>query len=363
LPPTSRNFTSNGYTVQLTQSLFHLANIMGYRQSGYLVKQAEAQLAQAEAELILKTAQTYYDMLLAKGTLEQLKAQKKAIAEQQAAAEMSYKIGAANITDVQEAKAKLELVNAQELEAENEIINKRLTLQTLAGKDISEPDGAHGEPSLPEPNDVNVWLSKVESNPSVKAATALLEAADTEVVKVKSGHLPSVDLVAAYGDNTQWSGANDPASTRTESKAVGVQVQFPIFSGGGTHAKVKEALLTRKKAKMDLENTKRQGALQINQAFVGVQLGVMQFKAQSAGVEASETALKSNNTGYSVGIRTNMDVLNAQQQLYAAMRDMNRARYNVLMQMLKLKTFTGENLDFQINPAKPVKDNNENKGR
>lgn len=341
LPPTSRQFNSGGYTVQLTQSIFNLGNIMAYRQSSYQEVQAAAQLIQAENDLILKVAQAYYDVLLAKENLAQLKAQRRAIEEQWAAAEKSYQIGAATITDAQEAKAKVELVKAQELEAENEIINKRMVLKTLAGNSIDDPEGVHDSPTRPEPNDINVWLARVDSSPSVVAGTAAIDAAEMEVAKTRSGHLPSIDLVASYGDNTQWVGANDPASTRTKSKVIGLQIQFPIFSGGGTHAKVKEALMSLKKAKEDLENTKRQMSLQISQAFMGIQSGLIQIKALTSGVEASETALNYNNLGYKVGMRTNMDVLNAQQQLYAARRDMNKARYNVLMQMLKLKTITG----------------------
>ncbi len=343
----SRDYNSGGYTVRLTQPIFQMRSFMSYAQSRHLVLQAEAQLSQIENDLILRTAQAYYDVLLAMDRLNHIRAQKKAVKEQLAAANKSYKIGAAAITDVDESKAKFELVTAQEIEAELDLENKRRSFTTVTGPDIGTPQPVTENPAFPVPETLDAWTAKADRNPAVKAARAAMEVAKKEVGKARAGHFPSLDLVATYGDNIQGSDSNNYLSTdtRVKNKTIGLQLQVPIFSGGGTQARVNEAVKLREKAKKDYENTHRQVTLQLSQAFLGVVSGLAQIRALEAGVASSETALKSNSKGYKVGMRTNVDVLNAQQQLCSAKNDMNRARYSTWMQYLRLRLGAGETLD------------------
>lgn len=342
-PDVSRNYTSGGYTVQLTQPLFQMGAIHSYVQSKYLVAQAEAQRTQAENDLILRVAQAYYDVLLAIDRLEHIRAQKKSIYEQLAAASKSYKVGAGGITDVEESKAKFELVTAQAIEAEAEVENKRQALAMVAGPDIGDPRSVRSNPAFPA-GVVDDWILKVDGNPSVAAAKAAIDVAEKEISKARSGHYPNLNLVASYSDTLQGPDSNSSLSTdiRTNNKAVGLQLQIPIFEGGGTQAKVDEATRLREKARNEYQNVRRQVILQLNQAFLGIVTGLAQIKALEAGVVSSEMALKSNTKGYKVGIRTNADVLNAMQQLFSAKTDLNRARYSTWMQHLKLKLSVGE---------------------
>lgn len=343
-PKYSLDYNSGGYTVQLKQPLFELYSFSSFAQSKYLITQAEAQLVQAESDLILRVAQAYYDVLLADDTLEQLRAQEKALSEQLAAAKKSYEIGAATITDWQDSKAKFELVKAQEVVAENDKENKRRVLEMYAGPEIGVPEPVKNSPLQPEPAELSAWLTKVDENQSVKAAQAAVEVADKEILKAQAGHFPTLNAVASYSDNVQGPNSQIPGSvsTRTNDKMAGVQLQIPLFSGGGTAAKVEEMKKLKNKSVKDLENVRRQTSVQIRQAFTGVISGLVQIKALEVGVESSEVALKSNTLGYSAGMRANVDVLNALQQLYSAQTDLNRARYNTWIQLHKLKTLVGD---------------------
>ncbi|MDQ5984603.1 MAG: Outer membrane protein TolC [Syntrophus sp. SKADARSKE-3] len=343
-PKYSLDYNSGGFAVQLRQPLFDLYNFSSFAQSKYLITQAEAQMFQAESDLTLRVAQAYYDVLLAGDTLEQLRAQEKALTEQLAAAKKSYEIGAATITDWQDSKAKFESVKAQEVVAENDKENKQRVLEMSAGPEIGVPEPVKNNPLQTEPADVNAWLTKVDENQSVKAAQAAVEIADKEIIKAQAGHFPTLNALASYSDNVQGPNSQIPGSvsTRTNDKMAGVQLQIPLFSGGGTAAKVEEMKKLKNKSVKDLENVRRQISVQIRQAFTGVISGLAQIKALEAGVESSEVALKSNTLGYSAGMRANVDVLNALQQLYSAQTDLKRARYNAWIQLLKLKTLVGD---------------------
>jgi outer membrane protein len=340
----SRTFNTQGYGVQLTQPVFQMGSFASYSQSKCFIIQSMAQLAQAENELILRTAQAYYDLLIAKDVLENIRAQKSAIKEQLAAAEKGFEIGASSITDVKESEAKFGLIEAQKIEAELDIENKRNILHMIAGPDIGDPQPVCGNPQLSESENMPPLIAKVENNATVLAAKAALEASEKEISKSKAGYYPTLDLVASYSDNSQGPDANNPNSVnvRVRNTSAGIQIQVPLFSGGSTIAKVRESVKLRDKAKEELKNARRQIALQIRQAFTGVVSGTVQIKALEAGVASSELALKSNNLGFTYGMRTSIDVLNAQQQLYSAMTDLNKARYNAWMQRLKLGLLVGD---------------------
>jgi outer membrane protein len=188
------------------------------------------------------------------------------------------------------------------------------------------------------------WLSVAShQNPQVLIQKEALKVASAEVSKNMAAHAPTLDIVANRTGSYSSGSLSSPAdlSTRTLSNQVGIQLNIPLFAGGATQSKVRESVALEEKAKEDLTAARRNANSQVRQAFAGVMNGQAQVQALEAAVEASQNALESNIIGFKVGTRINPDVLNAQQQLYAAMRDLSKARVDVVMQSLKLKATTG----------------------
>lgn len=340
-------YNSNGWTVQLTQPLFRWQNWESYNQSELAVNQAEAQFSLAKQDLIVRVAQAYFDVLLAQETLATAQAQKKAISEQLESAMRNFEVGTATITDTHEAQARFDLTTAQEIAAENDLLVKRQALRVLIGK---EPEALKNLKKLlqigrPQPDDIAKWVESAEQNSlSVKIGEAGLEIAAREIKKQRAGHLPTLDLVATRGRASQTStlslGTIAPGSD-TDSTTVGLQLSIPIFSGGITMSRDREAVALREKALADLENARRTAALSARQAYLGVTSGLAQVKALEQALVSTQSALDSNKLGYEVGVRINIDVLNAQQQVYSTQRDLAKARLDTLIAQLKLKATAG----------------------
>jgi outer membrane protein len=180
-------------------------------------------------------------------------------------------------------------------------------------------------------------------NASVRAQTAALAAAKVDIKKNRSDYLPTIDLTSSYGSNYASNSLTTPNdyATRSKSLQIGLQVNIPLYSGGMTNARVSEAVANAGKARADLEAASRQAATDAQQAFAGVVNGLAQIDALNSAVESGESAVKGNRAGYHLGIRINLDVLNAEQQLYAAKKDLAKARYDTLLQGLKLKAAAG----------------------
>jgi len=340
-------YNSNGYQLTLTQPLFRWQNFEQYRQGKLGVVQADAVFAQAKQDLILRASQAYFEVLLAQDSLSLAQAQKTAIAEQLEAAKRNFEVGTATITDTHEAQARYDLATAQELSAQNELEIKRQTLRQVIGKvpETLSPLRAQVQLQRPQPDDMGKWVEAAESgSPLVQAQEAALEIADKEINKQRAGHLPTLDLVATRGRSSATGGLIGgvvaPGSD-THTSTVGVQLNLPIFAGGAVMSKDREAVALREKARADLDNTRRTAALGARQAYLGVTNGMAQVRAYEQALVSSQSALDSNKLGYEVGVRINIDVLNAQQQLYSTRRDLAKARYDTLLAQLKLKAAAG----------------------
>ena len=339
---TSRDYNSNGWEVRLTQPLFRWQNWVAYNQSELAVAQAEAQFGLARQDLIVRSAQAYFDVLLAQDVLATAKAQKVAIAEQLESAKRNFEVGTATITDTHEAQARYDLTSAQEIAAQNDLNVKHQALRAVIGK---EPEGLKNlKPGVqlagPQPADIAKWVEMAETaSASVQIYQALYEIAVREIEKQRAGHYPTLDLVATNGRS--GAGGGTTGGFDSKSSTVGLQLSIPIFAGGVTASRDREAVALKEKAAADLENARRTAALNARQAYLGVSSGLAQVKAYEAALTSSQSALDSNKRGYEVGVRINIDVLNAQSQLFDTRQKLAKARLDTLGALLKLKAAAG----------------------
>lgn len=334
--------SANTYTIRLTQPLFNWASWEQYQQGKLSVAASQAQFAQAQQDLIVRVSQAYFDVLTAQDALASVQAQKVAITEQLASAKRNFEVGTATITDTHEAQARFDLAVAQELAAQSDLEIKRAALQQIIGKPPASLAMLRPGVKLnaPVPAQLDPWVNSAEQqNYGVVGQKLALEIAQHEIGKARAGHLPTVDLVAARSHN------NQPTSTlaalgagTTDSSSIGVQVTVPLFSGFGVSSRVRETIALEDRAKSDLENARRVAAQNARQTYLGVTSGLAQVKALEAAEVSSQSALDSNRLGYQVGVRINIDVLNAQQQLYTTRQNLAKARYDTILNGLKLKS-------------------------
>jgi outer membrane protein len=280
-----------------------------------------------------------------------VQAQKAAVGEQLAAAKRNFEVGTSTITDSREAQARFDLVRAQEIAAENDLRVKRLALAQATGLPNADPLPLQQPARLPEPTpqDVAGWVETAQAEqPQVRAAAIALDIAQLETRKAETGHLPTVDLQAGYSVARYPRGTVTApgVNSRTNNASVGVALNLPLFAGFAVQNRVRETLALEEKARADLETTRRAIAQATRAAYFGLESGRGQVSALEAAEQSSKSALEANQLGYQVGVRINIDVLNAQSQLYQTQRDLAQARYNVLLGTLKLRQAAGTlNLD------------------
>jgi outer membrane protein len=341
----SRPFNTQNATLSATQPLYRPGNWATYDQSKKQAALARALLDTAEQELIVRTSQTYFDALASQDSLTFVKAQKAAVAEQLASAKRNFEVGTATITDTREAQARYDLVLAQEIAAENDLRVKKIALDQLVGKQGTMPHSLSAPPVLRpvEPADVNTWVLQSEGeHPGIRQAQSNLEIAQLEVTKAEAGHKPTLDLTGSYNITRNPGGsASTAANFRTNTMAIGLSLNVPLFAGYSTQNRIRETLSLSDKARSDLEGARRSVAQATRTAFFGVVSGQGQVKALEAAELSSQSALDANRLGYQVGVRINIDVLNSQSQLFQTKRDLAKARYDVLVGGLRLRQANG----------------------
>ena len=334
------DYTADSYQLQLKQPLFNRGNLAAYDQSKLQAATGDIQYEQARIDLALRVAQAYFDVLAAEDAISFLEAQKIAISEQLASAKRNFEVGTATITDAHEAQARFDLAEAQEIAARNDLDVKRNALALIIGKQPAAlatlKAGARLMP--PEPAGVERWIEQAQSaNLGVMAQDLNAQIAKLSIERARAGHLPTVDAVGSYGRNKSF--FTSPITTTTTT--IGVQVTVPLFTGYATSSQVNQAVALEDKARTDLETSKRNAAQSVRTAYLGVQSGLSQVRALEAAETSSKLALEANQLGYQVGVRINIDVLNAQQQLYSTRRDLAKARYDTLVNGLRLKAAAG----------------------
>ena len=344
-PAVTRSLSSQSLSLNAAQPLYRPANRISLQQAERSLQVAQAQLEAAGQDLAVRVSQAYFDVLGAQTTLTVVLAQKAAVAEQLASAQRNFEVGTATITDAREAQARHDLVRAQEIAAENDLRIKQLALDQLVGQPQVKPHPLALPVSLPatEPADVNHWVDQsAQHQPQLRQAHLALEVARLETAKAQTGHLPTVDLSASYASTRYPHGtATAPLATRLNAASVGVSLNMPLFAGFAVQNRVRETLSLEQKAEADLESARRTVAQAVRAAYYGIVSATGQVKALEAAETSSQSALDANRLGYQVGVRINIDVLNAQSQLFQTKRDLALARYNVLLGGLKLRQATG----------------------
>lgn len=338
------NYSANTFAVSLTQPLFRWANWEQYQQGKLAVAASEAQFAQAQQDLIVRVAQAYFDVLAAQDALASVQAQKVAITEQLASAKRNFEVGTATITDTHEAQARYDLAIAQEFAGQNDLAIKLTALQQIIGKptDNLAPLRTGVQLSPPQPAQMDKWVDGAETqNYGVIGQQLALEIARREIKKNRAAHTPTLDLVASRSHINQTGSSITPIASTANANTIGVQWAIPLFAGFAIDSKVRESIALEEKARDDLENARRSAAQGARQFFLSVNNGLAQVKALEAAEVSSQSALDSNKLGYQVGVRINIDVLNAQQQLYSTRRDLAKARYDTILNGLRLESAAG----------------------
>lgn len=342
------NAAQHSAALQATQPLYNPSNFATYKQGQRNVDLGYAQIQAQAQDLLIRTAKAYFDVLAAQDALRLVQSQKQATAEQLEYAQRNFEIGTSTITDTREAQARMDLVLAQEIAAQNDVQVAQAELDQLAGADSHVQPWPLKQPvRLPtlEPGEMTSWLAQADAqNPSVQQARIALDIAKLETEKAQAGHKPTVDLQASYAQQRNPNGSmasQGMTNMRSNVGTVGVVMNIPLFAGFAVQNRVKETVSLEEKARADLEDTKRQVAQAVRTAYFGVQSGYGQVRALEAAVASSQSALEANLLGYEVGVRINMDVLNAQSQLYQSQRDLAQARYNLLLGHLQLRQASG----------------------
>jgi len=350
------SFGTENAAISASQPLYRPANLATYEQGRKQVDIAKAQLDAIEQDLIVRVSSAYFDVLSAQDNVFLIREQKKFVAEQLASAKRNFEVGTATITDSREAESRFDLIVSAEIGAENDLRVKRLALEVIVGKAASDPKPLARPvvlPAIPLTDDA-FWVQQAEvNNPTLRQARLGVDVAKLETAKAYAGHKPTLDLTASYG-NTRYPGGNASSGfyTRTTAGTVGLVLNVPIFSGFLVQNQVKQTLALEEKAKSDLDGVQRNVVQGTRAIFFGVKSGLGQVKALETAEISTKSALESNILGYQVGVRINLDVLNAQAALFVARRDLDLTRYNVLLNSLKLRQAAGvlkpEDLD-QIN--------------
>ena len=343
-----QRFEQYNYIVSASQPLYRKQNLVALDQAKQTVSQSDYVLASARQDLIVRVAQAYLDVLLARFNIELTESQKAAVSENLAQAKRNFEVGTATITDTNDAQAKYDQIVAQEISTQNDLDNKLAALRAIIGRAPRELKrfGGRFEPQLPTPNTLDTWIdAAVRDNPQVRIAQANYDIAVLEVDRQRAGHYPTIDLVASFNQGYQGgsSSTSQTSSAAFDSRlgVIGVQLNLPLYLGGSIDSKVRQAVANLEKARQDLEAARRSAQLSSQTAFNGVTSGVAQVNAFDQAVKSAQVSYDSTKLGLEVGVRTNLDVLNQQQQVFQTRFNLAQSYYNFVINGLKLKQAVG----------------------
>ena len=344
LTTTNDKYFSDTKAVQLRQPLVNMQRWQQFEQAKFLVAESEATLDRDLQNLVVRVAGAYFEFLMADEQLELVLAQKKMYTALVDAAKKGLAAGSGTRTDIDDAQARLDMASAQELEARQNQDQTRRQLEVL----INQPVGSVAKlnvPALklvgPQPANLDEWTLRAEKNsPEMKAMQARLDAARREVSKSQAGHLPTLDAIA------QWSNSGSENITRInsryENKSIGLQLNVPLYSGGYVNSTIRQAVAEQTRAEESLEALRRDLGVRVHKEYRGVSEGVMRVRALEQAVRSSQQMLMSTQMSLKAGSRTQLDVLNAQQQYTLALRDLAQARLIYLMSKVKLASLAGD---------------------
>jgi outer membrane protein len=290
-------------------------------------------------------AQAYFDVLLAQDTVAFAQAQLTAIGQQLEQAKRNFEVGTATITDTHEAQSRYDITTSTEIAARNDLEIRKRQLELLIGRAAPglSPLGARFALRQPEPDSMERWAADaLENNLQVRINREGLNFASQDIERNRAGHRPTIDAFATYSDqNANSASVGLPGLGTDNNRVVGVQLAVPIYQGGFTSSLVREAVANEDRARQDLDNARRTAELTARQTFLGVTSGIAQVKALEAALVSSQSSFDSTRLGQEVGVRTQIDVLNAQQQLSQTRRDLAQAKYNYILALLRLRSSAG----------------------
>jgi len=348
----SHRYTQYNALVSASQPLFRYQNIVAYDQAKQQVAQSNDVLELARQDLILRVAIAYFDVLLAQFNIELAESQKKAVVESLAQAKRNFEVGVATITDTNEAQAKYDQIVAQEIATRNDYDNKVTALRAIIGRFPKELKrvGPGFKPAPPDPDNLQYWVERSRTdNLNVKVADKNFDIATLQIDRAKAGHYPTLDLVASYGYVNSAGGSVSLGFTSYSTQGIiGVNLAIPIYQGGLIESQVRQAIALQDKARQDLEFARRTAFTLAQTGYTGVVSSVASVKAFEQAVLSAESAYQSNVLGQEVGVRTFLDVLQVQQNVYSTRRDLAQAYFNYLIGWLRLKSAIGTLSDTDL---------------
>lgn len=341
---TDRAYLTASVSAYVNKPLIRTANRVAIEQANAAVKLFEVALAAAQMDVATRLSQAYFDVLLAQDNLTLVRSQKAAVGEQTAQAKRNFEVGTATIVDTNEAQSRYDQVIAQEIAAVNELERTRFALRNVVGRYEANLKLLRTSLQVPPPNPENMeaWVTRAEAEAyGVRLAQQTLSVSEFDVRRAQTGKDWTLDASASIANSQATGGATTGIGTWTNSSVIGVTFNWPFDISGGVSARIREALALVEKNRNDLESARRVAGLNVRQSYLGVTSGVAGVAAQQQALKSAETLLASTKLGLEVGVRTNLDVLNAQQQVTQVQRDLASARYNTLLNGLRLKAATG----------------------
>lgn len=342
-PSGRASYNSDDYTLTVTQPIFNGAIFSGLKQAKSQVRRAEAEYMAAQQDMIARLAEAYFGVLSAGDNLELALAERAAIAQQLAGAKGRLSVGLATITDVHDARARHQLAEAQVIEAQNKLADSRQALREITGIRPTNLNkiGKNIPLIKPEPDNIKKWIEKANiQNMALLAQREAVIIARQDVKIRRAGHMPTLNLVGTRSHSDSDGSITGPGVESTNT-TVSLELNIPIFRGWRTRSETKQAKYLLEAARQQLTAVERSTERQIRSAFMGVSSGTHRINALKQAVVANESALKAKRLGFRAGIKTNLDVLDAQRDLFRAKRDYSDARYSYILNLLKLKQSTG----------------------
>ena len=341
---TNDKYLSDNKTVQLRQPIVNKQRWLQFQQAKSVVEEVEANLDRDLQNLVVRAAGAYFEALMADEQLDLVLAQKKTYTALVDAAKKGLAAGSGTRTDIDDAQSRLDMAAAQELEARQNQDLARRQLQLLVNQpvdQIAKLNVAALQLSAPMPANLDDWTRKAEqASPEIRAMQARLDAARREVSKAQAGHLPTLDAVA------QWSNSGSENITRVnsryENKTIGLQLNIPLYSGGYVNSTIRQAVAEQTRAEESLEALRRDLGVRVHKEYRGVSEGVLRVRALEQAARSAEQMMKSTQMSLTAGSRTQLDVLNAQQQFTLALRDLAQARLVYLLSGVRLASLVGD---------------------
>lgn len=350
--PDPRSFDSKQAALQVTLPLYKLSLFAQKDQARAQVEQARLQAEQARIDGLQRFVETAFEMFKARDGLQYLLAQQDSTAAQLALASKSFKVGTVAITDVRDAQAKADAVAAQVIAARHELSLRHQLFMEIVGQSVPGLL-ARGltEDRLPalDRGSLQQWLADAQAgSPALRQAQWGLEAARQEVRKATVAHAPTLDASLSKTESSETGSTVSLQHKRASQEQAGLTLTIPLFAGGATQARVREALALQEKAQADVDAARRALTLSVRQSFTSTLASTSQAYGLATAVKSQETALRANRRGYEVGLKVNTEVLDAQTKLFEARRDLSRSRYDAWLSYIKLKCAAGLVADLDL---------------